>query len=43
MNRNLDTNQLRSLLLNAMDIPVIERKRKATKTMKEAESEITIG
>ncbi|MDQ3800154.1 MAG: diadenylate cyclase CdaA [Acidobacteriota bacterium] len=43
MKRNLDTNQLRSLLLNAMNIPVIERKRKATKTMKEAESEITIG
>jgi diadenylate cyclase len=43
MKRNLDTNQLRSLLLNAMDIPVIERKRKATKTMKEADSEITIG
>lgn len=43
MKRNLDTNQLRSLLLNAMDIPVVERKRKATKTMKEAESEITIG
>ena len=43
MNRNLDTNQLRSLLLNSMDIPVIERKRKPTKTMKEAESEITIG
>ncbi|HLM00602.1 MAG TPA: diadenylate cyclase CdaA [Pyrinomonadaceae bacterium] len=43
MNRNLDTNQLRSLLLNAMDIPVVERKRKPTKTMKEAESEITIG
>jgi diadenylate cyclase len=43
MKRNLDTNQLRSLLLKAMDIPIIERKRKATKTMKEAESEITIG
>ncbi|HEX8370145.1 MAG TPA: diadenylate cyclase CdaA [Pyrinomonadaceae bacterium] len=43
MKRNLDTNQLRSLLLNAMDIPVVERKRKPTKTMKEAESEITIG
>ena len=43
MKRNLDTNQLRGLLLNAMDIPVIERKRKATKTMKEAETEITIG
>jgi diadenylate cyclase len=43
MKRHLDTNQLRGLLLNAMDIPVIERKRKTTKTMKEAESEITIG
>ncbi|HEX9961230.1 MAG TPA: diadenylate cyclase CdaA [Pyrinomonadaceae bacterium] len=43
MKRHLDTNQLRSLLLNAMDIPVVEKRRKATKTMKEAESEITIG
>jgi diadenylate cyclase len=43
MKRNLDTNQLRILLLNAMDIPVVERRRKATKTMKEADSEITIG
>ena len=40
--RNLDTNQLRSLLLNAMEIPVLERKREQTKTMPEAESEITI-
>jgi diadenylate cyclase len=40
--RNLDTNQLRSLLLNAMEIPVIQRKREQTKTMSEAESEITI-
>jgi diadenylate cyclase len=43
MKRNLDTNQLRSLLLNAMEIPVVEKKRQPTKTMKEAESEITIG
>ncbi len=43
MKRNLDTNQLRSLLLNAMDIPVIERKREQTKTMKESETEITVG
>ena len=42
LNRNLDTNQLRGLLLNAMDIPVVERKRTPTKTMKESESEITI-
>lgn len=40
--RNLDTNQLRSLLLSAMEVPVIERKRQQTKTMPEAESEITI-
>lgn len=41
--RNLDTNALRALLLNAMEIPVVERKRETTKTMKEAETEITIG
>ena len=41
--RNLDTNQLRKLLLEAMEIPLIESKREPTKTMTEAESEITIG
>ncbi len=40
--RNLDTNQLRKLLLSAMEVPVIQRKREQTKTMPEAESEITI-
>jgi diadenylate cyclase len=40
--RNLDTNQLRSMLLEAMEIPVIEKKRERTKTMKEAEADITI-
>ena len=43
MKRNLDTTQLRSLLLSAMDIPVIERRREQTKTMKETETEITVG
>ena len=43
MKRNLDTTHLRALLLNAMDIPVIERKREQTKTMKESETEITVG
>jgi diadenylate cyclase len=43
MKRHLDTNQLRGLLLNAMDIPVVERKREQTKTMKESETEITVG
>jgi diadenylate cyclase len=41
--RNLDTTQLRKLLLAAMEIPLIETKREATKTMPEAESEITVG
>jgi diadenylate cyclase len=43
MKRNLDTTQLRSLLLSAMDIPVLERRREQTKTMKETETEITVG
>jgi diadenylate cyclase len=42
--RNLDTTQLRALLLTAMDIPVAEIKpREPTKTMKESETEITIS
>ncbi len=41
--RNLDTAQIRKLLLDAMEIPLVEKKREATKTMKEAETEITIG
>ncbi|MBX7170310.1 MAG: diadenylate cyclase CdaA [Pyrinomonadaceae bacterium] len=40
--RNLETNQLRNLLLSAMEVPVVEKKREPTKTMPEAESEITI-
>ena len=41
--RNLDPTQLRSSLLSAMEIPMIQRKREQTKTMAESESEITIG
>jgi diadenylate cyclase len=41
--RNLDTTQLRKLLLDAMDIPIVQKRREPTKTMKEAETEITIG
>jgi diadenylate cyclase len=41
--RNVDTTQLRKLLLEAMEIPVTQSKREPTKTMKEAESEITVG
>jgi uncharacterized protein (TIGR00159 family) len=41
--RNLDTPTLRNLLLEAMNLPVIETKREPTKTMKEPETEITVG
>jgi diadenylate cyclase len=43
LRRNLDTTQLRKLLLDAMEIPLVQTKRESTKTMKEAETEITIG
>lgn len=41
--RSLDTTQLRKHLLEAMEIPLVQTKRETTKTMKEAETEITIG
>ena len=41
--RNLDTTLLRKLLLDAMEIPLVQPKRETPKTMKEAETEITIG
>jgi diadenylate cyclase len=41
--RNIDTTQLRKLLLDAMDIPIVQKRREPTKTMKDAETEITIG
>ena len=41
--RNLDTNQLRILLLEAMSIPVAQKRREPTKTMKTDETEITVG
>jgi uncharacterized protein (TIGR00159 family) len=41
--RNTDTATLRRLLLEAMEIPLIEAKREPAKTMKESETEITIG
>lgn len=43
LRRNLDTTQLRKLLLDAMEIPLVKTNREQTKTMKEAETEITIG
>ena len=41
--RNVDTTLVRKLLLDAMEIPMIQTKREQTKTMKEADSEITVG
>ncbi|MDI1243743.1 MAG: diadenylate cyclase CdaA [bacterium] len=41
--RNLDTTELRKLLMDAMDIPLAKEKRERTKTMKEAETEVTLG
>jgi uncharacterized protein (TIGR00159 family) len=41
--RNTDTATLRRLLLEAMEIPLVEQKREPAKTMKESETEITIG
>ncbi len=43
VHRNIDTTQVRKLLLEAMEIPLVQKKREPTKTMKEAETEITIG
>lgn len=43
LTRYLDTNELRDLLLKAMDLPAVEKKREQTKTMKETETEMTIG
>ncbi len=43
MRRNVDTNTLRKLLLTAMEIPVEEKRKEPIKTMKEAETEITVG
>ncbi|MEO7659353.1 MAG: diadenylate cyclase CdaA, partial [Pyrinomonadaceae bacterium] len=41
--RNIDATQLRKLLLDALDIPMIEPRPKAAKTMKEAETDVTVG
>lgn len=43
VHRNLDTAQLRKLLLDAMHVPLVQPKRDSPKTMKEAETEITLG
>jgi diadenylate cyclase len=41
--RNLDTNTLRKLLLDAMEIPIVVQKRDPAKTMTAGDGEITAG
>lgn len=41
--RSLDTSEFRKWLLDAMEVPLVQTKRETTKTMKETETEITIG
>jgi diadenylate cyclase len=43
LKRNIDTTALHTLLLEAMDMPVVKKKREQTKTMNETETEITVG
>jgi diadenylate cyclase len=42
LTRYLDTNELRDMLLKAMDLPAIEKKREPAQTMKETETEMTV-
>src|SRR5688500_17946262 len=39
--RNIDTTQLRKLLLDALEIPLIESRRDVAKTMKEVETDVS--
>src|SRR6187551_2777175 len=41
--RNLDSNQLRTLLLDALEIPMVKSPREMPKVMKEVESDIAVG
>jgi len=41
--RNIDATQLRKLLLDALDIPLIELRRDNPKVMKDVEGDITVG
>jgi len=42
VHRNLDTTQLRKLLLDALEIPLVEPRRETAKAIKEAETDITV-
>ena len=41
--RNIDTTDLRRLLLDAMDVPLVEHRRDQPKAMKEVETDITLS
>ncbi|HVF46175.1 MAG TPA: diadenylate cyclase CdaA [Pyrinomonadaceae bacterium] len=41
--RNVETTQLRKILLEALDIPLIDSRRDRPKAMKEAETDVTAG
>jgi diadenylate cyclase len=41
--RNLDTNQLRKRLLEALEIPLIDSRRESAKTIKEPGTDVTIS
>jgi len=43
VSRNIDPTRLRKLLLDAMDIPLVEKRRDAAKVLKEAETDVTIS
>jgi len=43
VHRNLDTGQLRKLLLDALEIPLIEPRRDMPKAMKEPDIDVTVG
>ncbi len=41
--RNVETTQLRKLLLDAIDIPMVESKREKTKAMSDVETDVTVS
>ena len=43
VSRNLDPTRLRKLLLAAMEVPAVEKRREAAKVLKEAETDVTIS
>ncbi len=43
VSRNLDPTRLRKLLLAAMEVPAVEKRREGAKVLKEAETDVTIS